>query len=74
MGKSRSRRRGAPSGSFKPSPYIRTIAERSLSLMTDKPGVFITTVYHDDDCAIFKGSRCTCSPAVGDPVRMPDNG
>lgn len=58
---------------IKPSLYMKTIAEKSKHLLTDKPGVFFAPVYHDGDCAIFKGARCTCSPVVGDPVRL-DNG
>jgi hypothetical protein len=74
MGKSRARGHGAPKGYVKPSLYMKTIAERSKPLMTDKPGVFFAPVYHDDDCAIFKGARCTCSPVVGEVTRMRDNG
>lgn len=52
------------------SPAMRTLIERSKSLQTDRPGVFMAPVYHDGDCAIFKGAACTCSPVVGEVRRI----
>ncbi len=48
----------------RPPPYAHTALTRGLGL---PPGVYVIDVFHDDDCAIFKGRPCTCSPTVGSP-------
>lgn len=52
----------------RPPPYAWSAMSRAEGL---PPGVYVTEVAHDPDCAIFKAQPCTCSPSVGPPLPAP---
>jgi hypothetical protein len=45
-------------------PYALRAAELGAGL---PPGLWTVDVEHDDDCRIFRGRACTCSPRVLPP-------
>jgi hypothetical protein len=60
----RHRRRALLLTAGKPQPYALRALELSAGL---PPGAYVVDVLHDDDCRIFRGWPCTCSPTVRPP-------
>ncbi len=61
----RSRREASASGGNY-LPDLLALAPR----VTGRPGVHHVNVFHDDDCAYWRGGTCDCRPEVrlvGDP-------